>query len=160
MTEYSTIENPVDIYPYIDRIVENLRELDLKDVRAKTGQRLSVAEAIKICVDTADRVIMGLADGEPAFICGVREPCLSVDFASPWFLACHILPLHRTRFLRECRNYAQEFGKNYKVLGSLVLAENTDSIRWLEWMGFFVNKERPVGIGAEKVEFYQVYWRG
>lgn len=75
----------------------------------------------------------------------------------PWMLASPLLLKIRKSFLRECREFLAEMSEGYRSMSNIAWSENTEHLRWLQWLGFTFLPGKPMGPDGEiYIEFYKV----
>lgn len=128
-----------------------MRQADVDEVRAASG--LSPLVATLSSLDGSVLAWAGVADdGEPFAICGVAPYAGATG--SPWLLATDRLYDHRAFFLRNTRPVVEIMLRVYPVLINYVDARHRDSIRWLMWAGFKIDKLEP-HYGVERRPFFR-----
>lgn len=92
-----------------------------------------------------------LEDGTPVMVCGVMKVG---DIGSIGMLATRDVEKELRSFLILGRRWVDLQLKKYKKLANYVYSENTKAIKWLEWLGFDVEKHS--GIGSKFLRFERV----
>lgn len=64
------------------------------------------------------------------------------------------------RLLRDCRGIIQELLKRYPILGNKTWVGNHVHHRWLEWMGFRIDRRNPVTIGGVDHFYFHISSKG
>jgi hypothetical protein len=137
----------------VEFLATRLRKMDLKEIAAGSGRfpRAVLRSGLRTSVFCR----VGLADGEPICIYGVRAAsALSVE-AIVWMLGTDQLHKHAMKFGRECGIQVKEMLKDFKVILNYCHAENKLTIRWLKWLGFTLNKPKPYG---RKQELFHLFY--
>lgn len=138
----------------IDHIADHLREPDRVEVMI-TSPDFTVREIVRRSVADSRWSIIACVDGVPAIIYGVA-PTPDPYIGAPWMLATSDIHKVRREFLTRCRDEVRLMQQKFAVLTNQVHYQNTLSIRWLEWLGFTIDRERPVGPNEELF----VFWKG
>lgn len=79
-----------------------------------------------------------------ACVVGVSKPSLLGDDACIWMLGHQDLEKYSVRFLKESRRVLAQILENYRLVENYVDAENTLTLRWLEWLGFTIDRDKPI----------------
>ncbi len=85
-----------------------------------------------------DTVYAVKVEGVPLCIFGVAEATLLSGAATPWVVGTPEMRRHSTFLLRASRKILKVLLKEFGSLRSRVHRANTESIRWLQWLGFDV----------------------
>lgn len=130
-----------------------LRPIDELECRASTGllPQQALLSSLHVSTDglwviTLDTLIIGVFGVAP----------LPNQMGAPWLLATDDLRVVSRKFLRESRKIVNTWQRYYVCLTNFVAAENHEAIRWLQWLGFRVEK-RPLILHDPKVDFFQFY---
>ena len=76
----------------------------------------------------------------------------------PWLLASdEFFENHSWKFMRQCKEYFEVLIGSFDYLFNFVAVENTKAIRWLEWLGFTI--ERATLVHLNGLDFYKFYYR-
>jgi hypothetical protein len=121
----------------------NLRKEDEEEIKAyanikpKDALILGVRQS-KIPLAVYDK------EGKIVFLCGVRN--INNHLGQVWLLASPELETISISCLRNCRQVADLYTKDHKLLFNYVDERNKLHIRWLKWCGFtFINKIEKFG---------------
>src|SRR3990167_10508660 len=118
----------------------SMREADAQEAWAAC--RFRPLEALTISVLASRDPKAGVVDGRVACMFGVAIPSL-LGMARPWLLGSNELPRHSRIFLRRSRAYVEGLKVEFPYMGNYVDARNTESIRWLRWLGFNIYRPAP-----------------
>ncbi len=123
------------------RIAYNLREADKTEVWL--SHRMTATEAVMRSVETAGICrCIETTEGVPVGLTGLNGNRI-------WMLGTQELTATRARRLQLCREGGEWVQHCLSVagmsIGNDVYSRNTDSIRWLQHLGFRVAKPRPMG---------------
>lgn len=121
-----------------------LRSVDVEEIKASSGA--NPLESLSRAVIISDHCRTGLANGEIVLMFGTVRHCLLGDNASIWMLATDALAQHSTKFLRECTNEIVSISKDYGIIENWCDARNGVTLRWLKWLGFTIEPQKPYGI--------------
>ena len=124
-------------------LAPRLRQADVDEIKAASDR--DPLEAMLISIRQSRAPKAGLVDGEVVFIFGVASSSLMSVHGSPWLLASDLLVDHAKPFLRGSKDYLNAMKKNFIYLSNFVDARNTDSIRWLQWLGFDILPTQAYG---------------
>lgn len=125
------------------RCLANLRPADRAEVNAA-----EVDDEDIILAARESTAIEGVWDGQTVFVYGVR-PVLGVDgLGVPWMLSTNALAeADRSAVGRLAKRVVADWRRDFRVLGNLVHAKNSDAIKFIRWLGFHV-KHEPAGNGG------------
>ena len=136
----------------------NFKLADMEDVKAmcKRGlRRADELEALRMGeTDPYQALAEGVRESDVALaaytkhgiacIVGVYKDSLIGDDAMIWLLGHQDLEKYAVRFLKESRRVLAQFLTDYKLLENYVDADNALTLRWLEWLGFTVDRDKPI----------------
>ena len=141
--------------PSVDHILdvaENLREADVLEV--SLSHNINGREAVIESWAYSD-IVRGMAtdDGVPCGLCGVVGQRI-------WMLGTERLTENRKARWQLCvegRKWVDSCLEELKApLFNQVYSKNTESIRWLKYLGFTVERPRPIGLsGALFCDFWR-----
>lgn len=85
-------------------------------------------------------------DGEVVGMGGVRP--LGDGSGSIWYLGADLKPHERTPFLRLSAPWVEHVSAPYRIVGNVVPAAHSDSIRWLRILAFdfYLETMHPLGV--------------
>lgn len=146
------------------------KNADMDDVRAlclRGMRRADELEALRIGVsDPYQALLESMLDSEEALaaytdngvacLVGVSKNSLLGDSGVIWLLGHTDLEKYAVRFLKESRRVLNTLLRNYRLLENYVDAENTLTLRWLEWLGFTIDRDTPIKT-AMGFPFYRVW---
>lgn len=135
-------------------IADHLRAADLAEI-AITSPGDSPREVIEEGARESRLTITAAVDGVPAIVYGVA-PTTDPHVGRAWMLATDDLLKVRREFLASCRAEVRLMQQTFAVLTNEVHRDNAVAIRWLEWLGFTIDRERPVGPDGALF----VFWKG
>jgi len=127
------------------------RQNDYDEVVASSG--MTPKEVLMATLDSQMECYVMVEKGE---VFGVMGIALSDVFGAvvPWMIATEEIMKHQLTLLKLSRKYVNEWKAKYKFLVNLVDSRNVSSIKWLEWLGFNVNKEGKWILCDPEVPFY------
>lgn len=128
---------------HVTELALTMRPADVAEVWASNRRRPS--EALQGSMAGTRDPKTGLINGRVGCMFGVAEATFLSTDGVPWLLGSTELPRHAKAFLRMSRAYMQETRLSYPVLRNLVDSRNTQSIRWLRWLGFDILDAKPFG---------------
>lgn len=138
----------------LDAVADGLRAADRAEL-AITAPGQALREVLRESAAASRWAIVASVDGRPAIAYGVA-PSLDPDIGVPWMLATDDLLRVRREFTERCRGEVRLMQQAFRVLTNEVHRENAVALRWLSWLGFHIDRERPVGPGGELF----VFWKG
>jgi len=136
-------------------IADHLRVQDVVEL-AITSPGESMRDVLADSVRSSRWATVAEVDGRPAVIYGVA-PSHDPHMGVPWMLATDdLLRIQRREFVRRCRAEVRLMQQKFVALANEVHSDNSVAIAWLEWLGFTVDRSRPVGPGGSMFAF----WKG
>ena len=132
----------ITLRPAIDddciALVETMRQADREDLAAsRAGLPLEVLRSSL----SGSTYAVTAADGDGRIICmfGVGSDGFMSDRGCPWFVSSALLELHWRLFVRLSSRYLGAMLDRYPWLSGMVNERRPQSIRYLEWLGFYVS---------------------
>lgn len=142
---------------HVDRVAELMRECDIEELRAATGDS-PLQALLKSCQMSSHKwAIMGVGGDEAIGLFGVARVNPLTDKGAPWLLATPELEKEFIPFLRNSRKYVQTMLSEHSFLENWVDARNLTSIKWLRFCGFQLRD--PVLYGREMRPFHRFTMR-
>lgn len=138
----------------IAHIAAHLRQADRAEL-AITSPGADVVDILRDSVAAARWAIVASVDGRPAIVYGVT-PTAEPLIGTAWMLATDDLCRVTRKFIARCRAEVRLMQQTFAVLTNEVHRDNVLAIRWLEWLGFTIDRERPTGPHGELF----VFWKG
>lgn len=136
-------------------VAENMRQADRDEIWA--AGRLTPQEAIERSLEVSrDTAGVGVVDGEPVCAFGIGQWSALALHGIPWLLGTDKLVQHAALFLRRSRQYMDVAKVEYKILENHVDARNTETLKWLGWLGFTVDPALP--FGPDRLPFHRFHW--
>ena len=127
---------------------------DAYEVLSSDG--LSPLDALLMSLERSYECHTILRNGEPMGMFGVGYGGDTMS-GVPWMLTDGDFQGFRKKFLKQGRQWVGNLKKRHQVLFNYVHSENTDSIRWLKWLGFkFMRAIPKYGFGKSDT-FYEFY---
>lgn len=123
-------------------IGSNLRQEDINELK-----QIDDIHPLKSVIDSFEGSQICktvLIDGVPSIILGVGD-AKHEGYGIPWMLATDRITKIKRAFVKGCAKELQEFEALYPKLFNYVHCENVIAIRWLEWLGFKVDKSKIHG---------------
>ena len=118
-----------------------------------SSNRVTPAQAARICVALSPDAKTALFDGIPACVFGVNPGGMLGDGSgTPWMIGTPLVEQHSVAFLRRCRPVVRAWAKRYTSLRNHVDARNGHAVAWLRWLGFSVAE--PVPYGPDGLPFH------
>ncbi|CAB4198777.1 hypothetical protein UFOVP1324_4 [uncultured Caudovirales phage] len=130
-------------------LAQHLRERDTTEV-------LAVAESV---IDSIDAAIMAspicavaCIGDRPVFVIGCAPLPEREGMGVPWLLATDEVTAHRGALTKITKHYVGLFLERWPALLNYVDQRNTDSVRWLQRLGFTIGE--PVAFGRQGEPFH------
>jgi len=125
-----------------DVMALDLRPIELREGWASTGEEPMERLALSLSLS---RYLWVITYREK--ICGVFGLAVNTEegvvYGTPWMLS-NALPFapysHRGLFLRTSKQIVMLMRSKVDLLMNIVSLENTESVRWLRWLGFTVDE--------------------
>lgn len=133
----------------------NLRTWDQIEAMAAYGR--GVSEGLEQSILSSSLVYVA-EDGEG--IQGVFG--LNTDdkqIGVPWFVATKVAEDNKMLIARMGLKMVKEFLKERSWLMNYVACDHEQSIKWLEWLGFTVDKSTEIYLWSSEVPFWMFYLR-
>lgn len=127
---------------HISGILGNLRNADWNEVYAATGKNPDL-ELLKAWQDNFKRWAL-ILDDEVVGVFGVAETELK-GVGVPWLLGTNKMGEIKIQLVKQCRVYVEEMLERFTMLANFVDARNTDSVKFLKYCGFTLEKAHPYG---------------
>lgn len=147
------IEYRHSVLPDIYKLAKDLRQADIDEVLATTGESPQKALFRGFISSTECFTLYHEQTGEPVAMFGYRviEPKV---LASIWMLGSERLFEGRWRFLRKSAVWIDYLNTKADLLYNTVDQRNTLHIRWLNWLGFKFVRVIP-DFGPSKMPFVE-----
>lgn len=123
----------------VDYIANRLREADIAELNASRIDA-SPYDIVLESVELSDWCNVVLIDGIPSIVFGVC-PSAEKDSGVPWLLGTDDMDKIKRHLLIGCSSFIEKMLSKYSFLYNIVHCDNAKAIRWLEWLGFHVEKE-------------------
>lgn len=121
-------------------LIGRLRNRDLEELRAY-GSDSPDNQLMESWNNTRLRWTVWI-DGSVACVFGCRG---INDIGVPWLLGSDFTKKMRRVFIAESKKYIDVMRKRYNTLFNYVYYKNRQSIKWLIWLGFTVDRPKPYG---------------
>lgn len=129
----------------LEHIADNLKPADREEVHATLGHR-RYADALRLSVTMAASVRVAVsAYGEPIAILGVQTVSLIYNTGAPWMLTLNYCKSHRRALMTLGHQYTAAMLERYSELENYVDARHTESVAWLQRLGFTLDEPKPYG---------------
>ena len=138
---------------HIQKLYKNIRRLDHQEVTAASGDVLATIYKSVAMSEQSYAVSVG---DELLYIIGIVRPTMLGGIGIPWLLGTNAIKRNKKAFLRSSYALLKQTKQRYTRLENHVDARNTDSIKWLIFMGFELEDARP--FGREQKPFHRFYW--
>lgn len=141
------------------------------DALASIADRMRAEDVAELAVTSPDRspldvlmdsatdsrwCIVASCDGRPAVAYGVGDAAHDPNLGVPWMLATDDLKRMRRALAAHGRREVRLMQQRYLALANAVHVGNATAIRYLEWLGFTVDRSRRIGPGDQLYPF----WKG
>lgn len=133
----------------IEAIGNNLRQEDLIECLA---QGRSGVQSLQKGVETSDIVQTAVYGSDPVGMLGVGAGGFIWLLGTP----AMVKGAAAIRFLRECRKVLSQIEQRYPLLGNISWRGNTVHHKWLEGLGFTLDRDTPIEVnGLEHYYFWK-----
>ncbi len=140
MTEYTIVPT---IEKHVIELSNNMSPEDVAECWA--AQHFRPYKALKVSLMHTDHPKTGLVDGRVMAIWGVGKVTILSEVAQPWMLTSPLVENHYRAFLRHSKHLLNDMKKEAIVFSNFVDVRNTQSIKWLRWLGFTIHDALPYG---------------
>ena len=134
----------------------SMRESDVKEVWSSNHLKPFDAIYLSIMASYESYSVFD-DDGNLIIIFGFAKRINNYG-AIPWMLASDYLNVYPVTFYKQSKKHISKMIKKYKFLENYVDVRNELSIRWLSWLGFILEDEKPYG--PDNMPFRRFYMRG
>ena len=128
----------------------NMREEDIREI-AIVSTLMPRVEIVR-CFNRSSLCWTAVIDDEPAALFGVAKGAEDANIGIPWLLGTDKTRTVRKAWLQESRRYLEEMRKLHPKLVNYVDVNNGQSVRWLRWLGFYLE---PGYHGINKEPLYK-----
>lgn len=128
-------------------IAANMRQADVDEVWA--SHRHTPIEAVMDSWNVSMYSVVVMVNNTPCVIMGLLNCDLLSGTGIPWLLGTEKALKHAREFLRLSPPVIEEMLNVCPRLFNYVHVNNKVSIRWLEWLGFIIDKPVPYGSNDE-----------
>ncbi len=120
------------------------------------GAQVDLAEAIRHSIAVSTHAWTARAGGRIAMVGGVADigTLLGDNIGSPWLLGSSIMFRRPGALTRVGRRYVAFMHTIYPELRNMIDARNTQSIAWLQRLGFTVHTDQTAPCGPDRVPFH------
>lgn len=108
--------------------------------------------ALRDSIQASEWAVVATLDDEPVYISG--KTLWPTGAGCPWLVGTDLIKKCSREFLVTTRALADRMASENDLLTNLVAAENETSIRWLRWLGFYVDDTQPVYVREGGLPFY------
>lgn len=137
----------------IEDIARTMRQSDVDEIWAASNK--TPIEALTEGLTHSDYSAIAMHDDEPLIMFGLVKRDLISGTGIVWMLGSDNALKYRKGFLTKAPLFIDEMLSICPRLMNMVHSENTESIRWLKWLGFTI--EPPVRHGVENEFFHKFY---
>lgn len=128
-------------YEHAMFIARTMRDEDLVEVTASGSNPVSAM----MSGYRSEFALSVLSEGDiPLCMLGVNPLCKLTGAGVPWLLSSKYALQYKREFLEQSPPIIEEMLSVYPKLENYVHVKNRLSIRWLSWLGFYVDKSQPV----------------
>ena len=130
-------------------LAPKVREIDCLEIEAvgKTNPYNSLMRNFKVPNSQVYSIVQN--DGDILGMFGVGDCAVLKNYGVPWLLSSDDLIPHAKEFLRNCRPWVKKLEANYECLFNFIHENNNIAMRWLQWCGFEVQKDKIYNISNE-----------
>ncbi|MCK5604942.1 hypothetical protein KAR91_23835 [Candidatus Pacearchaeota archaeon] len=140
MNDYKLVEGN-EWHPY--EIMGRMRATDYKEVYFASGMD-PYAVMLKSWRSSSARWAI-IVNGRVECVCGITTPEDLGDVGVPWLLGTNEVTKDILLFVRKTRECIRQMLNIKSQLANFVDKENTESVKWLKWMGFKILEPVPFG---------------
>ncbi|MDB5405401.1 MAG: hypothetical protein JWL84_313 [Rhodospirillales bacterium] len=120
-----------------------MRSADRNEALAMTG--LPGPEALRRSATVSRETWAGTVDGVAACVFGLGMGSMLDDVGRPWMVGTPLVERHSMAFLRRNRPMIARWLEECRILENWVDARHAVSRRWLNWLGFRLDRPAPHG---------------
>lgn len=138
-------------------IHQNLREADLRELRASSGPNVlrTLIESVEmsqhtLCATRQDGTVLLLGG------CGASP---NPEWGIPWMVCTDEAERYAVRLVRDARGTVAQWASHFTLLFNYVHAENHKSIEWLRRLGFSV-ESAATAFGHQGARFHRFTMEG
>jgi hypothetical protein len=124
----------VTIEPVLEELLSVLIDPDMSDRQS---------EIINLCQRLSAQVYLGYIDNRLIACWGLVPPTVFSGYAYLWMYTTPLVREHQFTFVRRSQIIIKDMLKSYPTIVGHCVADATDSIRWLRWLG--ASFEMPIG---------------
>ena len=132
-----------------------LREWDQIEAIAMTG--MNPNRALELTILASSSVYVAEEDEQIHGVFGLNT--MEPDVGVPWFVATDKAEQNKKLIMKTGRRLVQEWLDIRPVLSNYVSRYHSDSIKWLEWLGFTILRDTEVYFWSDDVPFWLFYRR-
>ena len=122
-----------------------LRPIDEKECTISGNGKLTAQDVYKYSVQTSERVFKVIKDGKLIAVFGIADANHDKT-GVPWLLASKDFKFTKTALSYAKHIFLPYTCAKYDVLFNYVHKDNSDSIKFLKWLGFGVYSPEPDGM--------------
>jgi GNAT superfamily N-acetyltransferase len=136
-------------------LARTMRAVDVAEVEAMCGK--SPLEGLRLSLKSSSHAVTALdANGRVICMFGVCSMGFLSNEGCPWLLGSDLIATHWRQFLRRSRKYLAAMLELYPELANSVDARAVQSVRWLQWLGFTVDRPEPVGVDGAPLRRFRM----
>ena len=146
---------PLDFHKHITQVCFSIRVSDALELMGVSGLLPH-----QVMLAGEQNLLGGRAityKGVAIAVFGLSASSTFSDEVYPWLIASNQVYAHRLSFLRTVKKLFKFYRGRYKEFVNYVDARNTESIKWLKWMGFKI--EEPEPYGPYGLLYHKFTWR-
>ena len=129
----------------LEHIADNLKPADREEGYAAVGHRRYFDMMRLSTLGSESTRVAVSAYGEPVAVIGVRTLSLLYNTGVPWMVTVDCTRKHKRALMSLGRAYTAAMLERYSTLTNFVDARNTDSVAWLQRLGFTIEAPHPYG---------------
>lgn len=129
-----------------------MRVSDVMEIKALNGNDPLTAVEESIKASERKWTVRDINTGELICIYGFAK-LTAIGGAAPWMLGTDLLDEHKKELLVRSRRALPHILKVYPYLWNVASADNTDTLLYLEWLGFTIGKTFTMPNGSPAREF-------
>jgi hypothetical protein len=136
-----------------ERLLADIRHDDLVEINCCHDDPLKViADGIAM----SEKCWAAEEDGHLLAVFGVAGVKDHAEIGVPWLIGTELLGRRGKLFKMYGKQFIESMKEGRKILYNVVHSKNLKSIRWLESLGFFVNRESGVSVNGHSFYSFEM----
>jgi hypothetical protein len=131
-------------------LIENLQEANKVEIKRSTG--MTHEQIIPMAVNYSNETYYATVDGSVACIFGI---VVKKKGACVWCMGTDVLKTIPTFFMKRSKKIVKEWVSIHKILYNYIDAENTETFKWLQWLGASFSRVK-YGIDGDDFIYFEL----